>query len=40
MTEVRRAVLAGSATAAFAASALIASTAQAGVLTVYGNWAL
>jgi long-chain fatty acid transport protein len=35
MTEVRRAVLAGSATAVFAATALIASTAQAGGLLLY-----
>ena len=35
MTEVRGAVLAGTATAAFAATALIASTAQAGGLLLY-----
>ena len=35
MAKVRKAVLAGSATAAFAASALIASAAQAGGLLLY-----
>ena len=35
MTEVRRAVLAGAVTAAFAAIALTASTAQAGGLLLY-----
>jgi long-subunit fatty acid transport protein len=35
VTEIRRRVLAGSATAAFAATALVASTAQAGGLLLY-----
>ena len=35
MSEIRRAVLAGPGTAVFAATALIASTAQAGWLLLY-----
>lgn len=35
MTEVRRVIFAGAATAAFAATALITSTAQAGGLLLY-----